>query len=82
MFTAVIILVPTMIILVLVLLAVVVAGIKTEPSDEELSSKSPSLIAAVTRRLLGVYVSKPADDDREVCLAIYGAGQNEDGEGR
>jgi NADH:ubiquinone oxidoreductase subunit 6 (subunit J) len=83
MLIAVIVLVFVMTVLALVLFAVVVAGIKTEPPHEELGSKAPSLIAAVTRRLLGVYVSKPTDaDDREVCLAGYGTGQSEDGEGR
>lgn len=82
MLTAVIVLVPTMIILALVLFAVVVAGIKAEPPQEELSSKAPNLIAAITRRLLGVYVSKPTDADREACLAGCGTGQSEDGEGR
>ena len=84
MLTAVIVLIPTMIVLALVLFIVVVAGIKTEPPYEELSSEAPNLIAAVTRRLLGVYVSKPtgADGDREACLAGYGTGQSEDGEGR
>jgi NADH:ubiquinone oxidoreductase subunit 6 (subunit J) len=82
MLTAVIVLVFAVIVLALVLFAVVVAGIKTEPPHEELSSKAPSLIAAVTRRLLGVYVSKPTDDNREVCLAGHGTAQSEDGEGR
>ena len=82
MFTVVIALIFAVIVLALVLFAVVVTGIKIEPPHEELSSKAPGLIAAVTRRLLGVYVSKPTDHDREACFAGYRTGQNEDGEGR
>ena len=82
MLTAVIALIFAVIVLALILFAVVVAGIKTEPPHEELSSRVPCLIAVITRRLLGVYVGKPADaDDREVCLAGHGTGQSEDGEG-
>ena len=40
--------------LVLVVLAVVVAGIRQEPSAQELSRQPPRLIARLTRRLLGV----------------------------
>jgi hypothetical protein len=45
--------------LVLVVLVVVVAGIKQEPSSEELSSRAPNALTAWVRRLLGVYVRKP-----------------------
>jgi hypothetical protein len=56
-------------ILVLVVLAVVVVGIKQEPSATELSSQAPSALTAWVRRLLGVYVRKPDpppafDEDR------------------
>ena len=83
MLIAVIALIFAVFVLALVLFAVMVAGIKIEPPHEELSSKAPSLIAAITRRLLGVYVGKPTNaDDREMCLAGHGTGRNEDGEGR
>jgi hypothetical protein len=45
--------------LVLVVLAVVVVGIKQEPSAKELSSRAPSATTAWVRRLIGVYVRKP-----------------------
>ena len=69
--------------LVLILLAVVVAGIRREPPAAELSSRPPNLISAITRRLIGVCVRKPetaiddADSQRDTCFAGHG-----DGEGR
>jgi hypothetical protein len=52
---------PTMLIvavgatgLVLVVLAVVVVGIRQEPSAQELTRQAPRLMARLTRRLLGV----------------------------
>ena len=40
--------------LVLVVLAVVVAGIRQEPPTQELTRQAPRLLASLTRRLLGV----------------------------
>jgi hypothetical protein len=52
-------------------LAMVVAGIRQEPS--ELASRAPGLGAALVRRLLGVYVRRPDQqpdaDERETCLS-------------
>ena len=45
--------------LVLVVLAVVVVGIRQEPSTQELTRQAPRLIATLARRLLGVYVRRP-----------------------
>jgi len=46
--------------LVLVVLAVVVAGIRQEPPPaQELTRQAPRLMARLTRRLLGVYVRTP-----------------------
>ena len=45
--------------LVLVVLAVVVAGIRQEPPTQQLTRQAPRLMARVTRRLLGVYVRRP-----------------------
>lgn len=45
--------------LVLVVLAVVVAGIRQEPQAQELTRQAPRLMARLTRRLLGVYVRSP-----------------------
>jgi hypothetical protein len=49
--------------LVLVVLAVVVAGIRQEPSTQELTRHAPRLMATLARRLLGVSVRRP---DRSV----------------
>ena len=45
--------------LVLVVLAVVVAGIRQEPPGQELTRQPPRRTARLTRRLLGVYVRRP-----------------------
>jgi hypothetical protein len=45
--------------LVLVVLAVVVVGIRQEPSAQELTRQAPRLMASLTRHLLGVYVRRP-----------------------
>ena len=45
--------------LVLVVLAVVVAGIRQEPPTQELTRQAPRLTARLTRCLLGVYVRSP-----------------------
>lgn len=54
-------------VLVAILLAVVVVGIKLEPPASELSTKAPSLTAAIVRQALGVSVRKPMT--RETCMA-------------
>ncbi len=59
MFTILILTVGAVMVLVLVLLAVVVIGIRQEPPADELSRQAPRAIAAWVRRLLGVYVRKP-----------------------
>jgi hypothetical protein len=59
MLTILILTVGAVVVLVLVLLAVVVVGIKQEPPTDELTKQAPSLMAALVRRLLGVYVRKP-----------------------
>jgi hypothetical protein len=50
-------------VLVLILLAIVVVGIRREPPTAELSSRPPSPISAMARRLIGVYVRKPDPTD-------------------
>jgi hypothetical protein len=90
--------VAAMLILVLILAVLGLAGfvalligMRNEPSHDELSSRAPSLLAALTRRTLGVSVRKPstanrnpnADTPREPWFA--GAGYtpaNYDDEGR
>jgi hypothetical protein len=87
MLTAVIALVFALAAVAAVVFVAVVVGIHQEPSYKELSSRPSGLAAAMVRRLLGVYVQKPADhktyEDREECLAGSSADWwNEDGEGR
>ena len=53
------ILIGSVTVLVALLLAIVVIGVRHEPQTEELSEQAPSLMAAFVRRLLGVYVRKP-----------------------
>jgi K+-sensing histidine kinase KdpD len=50
--------------LVLVVLAFVVAGIRQEPSAQELIRQPPRLMAKLARRLLGVHVRRPDQSDR------------------
>ena len=42
------------------LLVIVVVAIRQEPRDAEMSDVAPSLIAVLVRRLLGVYLRRPA----------------------
>ncbi len=51
----------------------VVVGIHSERHHREMTAKPQGPVGAMVRRLLGVYVGKPADsgtasDDREECL--------------
>ena len=81
MLTFLLIAVGTAMVLVLVLLAVVVIGMRQEPSEDELRRQAPNLMAALVRRVLGVYVRKPDPslDERngEPCLAASDAGGGE-----
>ena len=58
--TVLILVVFVVVVLVLVLLAVVVVAIRQEPRDAEMSNVAPSPIAVAVRRLLGVYLRRPA----------------------
>jgi hypothetical protein len=60
MLTALILVVFAAVVLILIMLAVVVVAIRQEPRDREMSSMAPSPIAVMVRRLLGVYVRRPA----------------------
>jgi hypothetical protein len=62
-------------VLVGVLLTIVVVGIKLEPPATELSTKAPSLTAAIVRHVLGVSVRKPSIGEhvRETCLTGRGS---------
>jgi hypothetical protein len=84
MLTALILLVLAVIAFVLLLLAVVVSAIRSESPHERLSSRAPNRLSAMVRRLLGVYVRRPADTapSREACLAGHATGRDADGDGR
>lgn len=87
MLIAVIALVLALAVLAALLLVAVVVGIRSEPPQQELRTRAPGLVAALVRRMLGVYVGKPtkaaADEDREHCLAGYSTDWwNADGERR
>jgi hypothetical protein len=60
MLTVLILVVFVAVALVLVLLAIVVVAIRQEPRETEMRTVAPSLIAVVVRRLLGVYLRRPA----------------------
>jgi len=91
MFAAMLIVIPVLAALGLLGFLALLVGMCNEPSHDELSSRAPSLLAAFTRRTLGVSVRKPsranpnpnADTQREPWFA--GAGYspgNRDDEGR
>jgi hypothetical protein len=68
-------------VLVTVLLVVVVVGIKLEPPASELSTKAPSLTAAIVRQALGLSVRKPTTTEHvpEICLTGQGSPNWPDG---
>jgi hypothetical protein len=59
MLTILLLTVGATMVLVLVLLVVVVIGMRQESSADELRRQAPSIMAALVRRLLGVYVRRP-----------------------
>jgi hypothetical protein len=81
MLTVLILLVFAAIALVLLLLAVVVVAIWSEPPHERLSSQAPNALSAVVRRLLGVYLRRPAESStsRAACLAGHTIGRDAEG---
>jgi cytoskeletal protein RodZ len=60
MLTVLLLIVFVVVALVLVLLVIVVVAIRQEPRETEMRTVAPSLIALVVRRLLGVYLRRPA----------------------
>lgn len=77
MLIAVIALVIALAALATLLLVAVVVGIRSEPTQQELSSEAAGPVTGIVRRILGVYVGKPTksatNEDREECLAGYSA---------
>jgi hypothetical protein len=59
MLTIFVLVIGSVTVLVVLLLVIVVIGIRQEPPSEELNEQPPSFIAALVRRLLGLYVRKP-----------------------
>ena len=68
----------------LILLAAVIAAIQIERRDERLSTQASSPLSAMVRRLLGVYVRRPADpdDSRPACLVGHAVGGDAEDEVR
>ena len=69
--------------LVLAVLAVVVVGIRQEPSSQELTGQAPRLMAKITRRLVGVYVRRPdpcviPENQRKPSHAAHGLARRAD----
>jgi hypothetical protein len=67
-------------VLAVVILVAVIVGIHSE-APYQMSTRPQGRLSAMVRRLLGVYVGKPADtdtdgDDREDCLAGNGNSAN------
>jgi hypothetical protein len=90
MFAAMLIVIPVLAALGLLGFLALLVGMRNEPTHDELSSRAPSLLAALTRRMLGVSVRKPshanpnpADAPREPWFAGVGyTPHNRDDEGR
>ena len=61
--------------LVLILLTVLVIGIRQESPTAELSTRAPSPMSGLTRRLIGVYVRRPeptsTTETRDPCLTAH-----------
>ena len=82
MLAAVIFVTAAIALIVALLLAMVVAGIRQEPADAEMTSRAPGASAALARRLLGVYVRRPdaQDVDGHRCSCLTGQGSEGDGQ--
>ena len=64
------------------LFAVVVAGIRQEPANAEMTSRARRPTAALARLLLGVYVRRPypaEDTTAHRCSCLAGHGSEGDG---
>jgi hypothetical protein len=83
MLTVLLLLVLAAVALGLLLLAAVIAGIRSERPSERLSIRAPGPFTATIRRLLGVQVRRPGDTDpsRGACLAGHATGRDAEGTG-
>jgi hypothetical protein len=89
MLAAVVIIVLALVVLVLALFVGLVVGMRNEPTYDQLSTRAPSPLARLARRMLGVSVRKPiidqadAGEPREPWFAGVGyTPANRDDEGR
>ena len=81
MLTVLLFVAAAMALVAVLLFAVVVAGIRQEPANAEMTSRAQRPTAALARLLLGVYVRRPypAEDStahRCSCLAGHGSEGN------
>lgn len=80
--TIVLALVSALTVFALIIFVAVVVGIRSEPRNQ-MTTQAHRPLAAVVRRLLGVYVSKTTDanaaDDREDCLTGNSASRRDKG---
>jgi hypothetical protein len=68
--------------IVVLLFAVVVAGIRQEPADAEMTTRARRPTAALARLLLGAHVRRPypaEDTDAHRCSCLVGHGSEGDG---
>ena len=83
MLTVLLFVAAAMALVAVLLFAVVVAGIRQEPANAEMTSRARRPTAALARLLLGVYVRRPypsEDTDAHRCSCL--AGQGSEGDGR
>ena len=83
MLTVLLFVAAAMALVAVLLFAVVVAGIRQEPANAEMTSRAQRPTAALARLLLGVYVRRPypaEDTTAHRCSCL--AGQGSEGDGR
>ena len=81
MLTVLLFVAAAMTLVAVLLFAVVVAGIRQEPADAEMTSRAQRPTAALAQLLLGVYVRRPypgEDTTAHRCSCLAGQGSEED----
>ena len=82
MLTVLLFVAAAMALVAVLLFAVVVAGIRQEPANAEMTSRARRPTAALARLLLGVYVRRPypaEDTTAHRCPCLAGHGSEGDG---
>ena len=82
MLTVLLFVAAAMALVAVLLFAVVVAGIRQEPANAEMTSRARRPTAALARLLLGVYVRRPnpvEDSTAHRCSCLAGHGSEGDG---